>query len=241
MEPVIGLRSAVCLLGRFPALAGLDLSVERGEILAVEGPNGAGKSTLLRVLAGLVPVADGEARVLGVDLRTARRRVRPRVGLLSPSGGLYDDLSVTDNLRFWARAAGRPAAAADASMERLGLDGRLAGVAVGALSTGQRRRCALAALVTRDSELWLLDEPHAGLDREGRDVVDELVVMAAARGATVVVVSHERERAAGLATRTVTVAGGRVVAAGEESGRRGAGDRGRPAPAVLEEERAGVA
>lgn len=241
MEPVVGLRSAVCLLGRFPALAGVDLSIERGEIVAVEGPNGAGKTTLLRALAGLVPVTTGEAWVLGIDLRTARRRVRPRVGLLSQSGGLYDDLSVADNLRFWARAAGRPAAAAEVAMARLGLGGRLSGVAVGALSTGQRRRCALAALVTRDSELWLLDEPHAGLDAEGRDVVDELVVLAAARGATVVVVSHERERAAGLATRTVTVAGGRVVTAEVDARHRRAGGRSRPDPEVLEEEPAGVA
>ncbi len=213
MDPVVRLRSAVCLLGRFPALAGIDLDVHRGEVVAVEGPNGAGKTTLLRVLAGLAPVVDGEARVLGVDLRTSRRDVRRRVALLSLAGGLYDDLTVADNLRFWARAAGRPQAAADEAMARLALDGRLADVAAGRLSTGQRRRAALAVLVARDSELWLLDEPHAGLDADGRDVVDGLVVGAARRGATVVLVSHELDRAAALATRTVGVAGGRAVVA----------------------------
>ena len=211
MDTAVRLRSAVCLLGRFPALAGIDLDVHRGEVVAVEGPNGAGKTTLLRALAGLVRVVGGEAEVLGVDLRRARRDVRRKVALLSPAGGLYDDLTVADNLRFWARAAGRPEVAAQDAMARLGLDGRLADVAAGRLSTGQRRRAALAVLVARDSALWLLDEPHAGLDADGRDVVDDLVAGAARRGATVVLVSHELDRAAALATRRVRVVGGRTV------------------------------
>jgi len=211
MDPAVRLRSAVCLLGRFPALAGLDLDVAAGAVVAVEGPNGAGKTTLLRALAGLVPVVEGEASVLGLDLRRARRLVRPKVALLSPTGGLYDDLSVADNLRFWARAAGRPQAAADEALALLGLDGRLADVAAGRLSTGQRRRTALAVLVARNSQLWLLDEPHAGLDADGRDLVDRLVGDAARRGATVIVVSHELDRAAALATARVTLVGGQIV------------------------------
>ena len=211
MDPAVRLRSAVCLLGGFPALAGIDLDVHRGEVVAVEGPNGAGKTTLLRAVAGLVRVVGGEARVLGVDLRTAPRRVRPRVALLGPRGGLYDDLTVADNLRFWARAAGRPQAAADEALVHLGLDGRLAAVAAGRLSTGQRRRAELAVLVARDSELWLLDEPHAGLDADGRDLVDGLIAVTAARGGTVLLVSHEVDRAAALASRRVTVVGGRTL------------------------------
>jgi len=100
MEPVIHLRSAVCLLGRFPALAGADLDVEQGEIVLLQGPNGAGKTTLLRACAGLLPVVDGEARVLGLDLRRSRRQVRRRVGLMGHATGLYDDLTVADNVRF---------------------------------------------------------------------------------------------------------------------------------------------
>lgn len=225
MDPAVRLRSAVCLLGRFPALAGIDLDVRRGEVVAVEGPNGAGKTTLLRALAGLVPVIAGEAEVLGLDLRTARRRVRPKVALLSPAGGLYDDLTVADNLRFWARAAGRLPAAADEAMARLGLDGRLADVPAGRLSTGQRRRTALAVLVARNSELWLLDEPHAGLDATGRNVVDDLVAGAARRGATVIIVSHELDRAAALATRSISVVGGRTAPATAPDRRTTATDR----------------
>jgi len=212
MGPVVRLRSAVCLLDRFPALAGVDLEVAAGEVVLLRGANGAGKTTLLRALAGLVPVVAGEAEVLGHDLRRDRRAVRPSVGLLGHGTGLYDDLTVAENARFWARAAGRRAEDADAALAGLGVSGRLLDVAVGRLSAGQRRRVALAAVVARRPALWLLDEPHAGLDAAGRDLLDGLVREAAARGATVLLASHELERAGALAERRVLVAGGQVLA-----------------------------
>lgn len=214
MEPVVHLRGAVCLLGRFPALAGVDLDVARGEIVLVQGPNGAGKSTLLRICAGLLPVVSGEASVLGVDLRSSRRAVRPRVGLLAHATGLYDDLTVADNVHFWGRAGGATEAEADAAIDRAGLAPRLRDVAVSRLSAGQRRRTALAVLLARRPRLWLLDEPHAGLDHDGRGLVDELVRGAVAAGATVLIASHDLERASALAHRSVTIAGGAIVDGG---------------------------
>lgn len=208
--PSVHLRDAVCLLGGFPALAGADLDVAPGEIVLLEGPNGAGKSTLLRLCAGLVAVASGTVEVLGADLTTDRRAVRRRVGLLGHSGALYDELTVADNLRFVAGAARAPLGAWESAMGRMELDGRLAGVAVGRLSAGQRRRVALAAVLARSPELWLLDEPHAGFDAAGRDLVDELMVAAAAGGATVMFASHEHDRARAVARRRVLVAGGRI-------------------------------
>jgi heme ABC exporter ATP-binding subunit CcmA len=212
METVVHLRAAVALLGRFPALAGVDLDVQRGEVILLNGPNGAGKTSLLRACAGLLPIVSGEAVVLGHDLRVDRRAVRRRVGLLGHATGLYDELTVADNVRFWARAARAAPADADAAMAALGLDGRLRDVVVSRLSAGQRRRTSLAVLVARRPELWLLDEPHAGLDHEARDLVDGLVRDAARAGATIVVASHEHDRAAALAGRQVTIAGGTVQA-----------------------------
>jgi heme ABC exporter ATP-binding subunit CcmA len=210
MEPVIHLRAAVSVLGRFPALAGVDLDVQSGEIVLIQGPNGAGKTTLLRVLAGLLPVASGEITVLGHDLRTDRRTIRRHVGLLGHSTALYDDLTVADNVRFWAKAGGAPRADADAALAQFGLDGRLASTQVARLSAGQRRRTSIAAMVARRPQLWLLDEPHAGLDQAGRDILDRLIRDAAASGATVLVASHELERTRALAGRLVTMAGGIV-------------------------------
>ena len=211
MEPAIHFRGAVSLLGRFPALAGVDLDVLPGEVVLVQGPNGAGKTTLLRACAGLVPVVDGTAEVLGHDLTRDRRSVRRLVGILGHDTALYDELTVADNVRFWARASRATTVDADAAMARFGLDGRLADVAVGRLSAGQRRRTSLAVMLAKRPRIWLLDEPHAGLDPAGRDIVDELIVEAQRVGVTVLIASHDLDRAVALASRTVQVIGGAVV------------------------------
>jgi ABC-type multidrug transport system ATPase subunit len=172
-DVVIDLIDAVAVLGSFPALAGATLSVRRGEIVLLQGPNGAGKTTLLRLCAGLIPLERGQGYVLGVDLKNDRELVRHRVGVIGHNNGLYADLTVTENVRFWGRTA-------------------------------------LAGLVARRAELWLLDEPHAGLDAAGRDELDQVLKMAASAGATVMVASHELERAGQLATRQVEVVAGQV-------------------------------
>ena len=94
------------MLGRFPALAGTTVSIERGESVLLRGPNGAGKSTLLRLCAGLLRPARGVAQVLGIDLMKDRRAVRHRIGYVGHQSMLYDDLTVSENLDFWSKAAG---------------------------------------------------------------------------------------------------------------------------------------
>jgi heme ABC exporter ATP-binding subunit CcmA len=210
---VVELDDAVVVLGSFPALAGATLRVGLGEIVLLRGPNGAGKTTLLRVCAGLLPLARGRGAVLGCDLTTDRATVRRRVGLLGHRNGLYLDLSVTENVRFWGATVGAGDAEVTAAMERLDLFGRLAELPVRRLSAGQQRRTALACLVARRAQLWLLDEPHAGLDAAGRDELDATLRQAASSGATVIVASHELERAGSLATRCVDVVAGQVVLA----------------------------
>jgi heme ABC exporter ATP-binding subunit CcmA len=209
---VVELDDVVAVLGRFPAVSGITLQVESGEIVWLRGPNGAGKTTLLRVCAGLVPIARGRGTVLGCDLATERDRLRPLVGLLGHRNGLYLDLTVSENVAFWGATVGATATERDAALERLGLAKRLAGVAVRRLSAGQQRRTALACLVVRRARLWLLDEPHAGLDAHARDDLDAIVQQAAASGATALVASHESDRARPLATRIVDIAGGAVCA-----------------------------
>lgn len=211
MDRAVVLRSAVALTGRFPALAGIDLTVAAGEVVVVQGPNGAGKTSLLRVCAGLLPVTAGEAVVLGHDLRRHPQPVRRMVGMLGHSAGLYDDLRVDENVRFAVRAGGGDPRRVDAALERLGLRGRLRRTTAGRLSAGQRRRVVLAALVARRPPLWLLDEPHAALDAEARALLGAVVGEAVAGGATVVLASHEPDASWPLADRVLTVAGGRVV------------------------------
>ncbi|MEY3341283.1 MAG: cytochrome c biosis ATP-binding export protein CcmA, partial [Actinomycetota bacterium] len=148
-DHVVDVRDVVVVLGAFPALAGASLTVDRGEIVLLSGPNGAGKTTLLRACAGLVPIERGHASVLGHGLSTERDAVRRHVGLIGHHNGLYSDLSVSENVRFWGSTVGASSAEVDSAMRRMGLDGRLSDLPVARLSAGQRRRTALAALVAR--------------------------------------------------------------------------------------------
>ena len=209
-EPVVQLEDVVAVIGAFPVLAGATLAVNRGDIALLRGPNGAGKTTLLRLCAGLVEIERGAGNVLGVDLTTDRWSVRSRVGLLGHANGLYHDLTVTENVVFWGRTVGATDDEVKRALSRMGLDGRLADVRVSRLSAGQRRRTALATLVARRAELWLLDEPHAGLDATGRDELDTVLRRAAEAGATIMVASHELERAGSLATRQIEVVAGQL-------------------------------
>jgi heme ABC exporter ATP-binding subunit CcmA len=212
MALAVHFRDVVSLAGRFPLLSGASIDVADGEVVHLRGPNGAGKTSLLRALAGLLPVDSGEAIVLGHDLRSDPRAVRRAIGLLGHSTFLYDDLTVEENLRFALTASHQPIERAAGAIDRLGLDGRLATTQVRKLSAGQRRRCALAVLLARAPRLWLLDEPHAGLDPEGRELVDDLITEARGAGVTVVLASHDLERIAPIADRVVEVVGGRLSA-----------------------------
>jgi heme ABC exporter ATP-binding subunit CcmA len=237
---VLALHDAVALAGRFPLLAGLDLEVAAGETVLVEGANGAGKTSLLRVCAGLVPVASGRVAVFGLDPVRRRAQVRRRVGLLSHAAHLYDDLTVLENVTFAVRAAGGDAARVEGACGRFGLTGRLLRSTAAKLSAGQRRRVALAVLVARWPDLWLLDEPHAGLDSSARHILDALIAEAASAGTTVVIASHETASVEHLATRVVVLAGGRVtgermvprLAPPASSGADAAGTIASPSPAA---------
>ncbi len=187
------------------------MEVGEGEVVHLRGPNGAGKTSLLKVLAGLLAVHSGEATVLGRDLVADRRAVRREVGMLGHQSFLYEELTVEENLRFAVRAARGASSSLRPALEQFGFAGRLASVPVARCSAGQRRRASLAVLVARGVRLWLLDEPHAGLDQDGRDLLDELLAGSRTAGRTVLFASHELERASALAERTVHLAGGRVV------------------------------
>lgn len=207
---VVELRRLVALIGGFPALAGVCLELGRGETVLLRGANGAGKSTLLKVCAGLLRPASGTAKVLGCDLADDRARVRGRVGLLGHDNGLYGSLTAAENLRLRARAArvDDRAAAVPYAFERVGVRRGLRDVPVERLSAGQRRRVALAAIIMRRPELWLLDEPCSGLDLRSRELLSGVVSEAAESGAAVIVASHGTDSAAGRGARVVRMAAG---------------------------------
>jgi heme ABC exporter ATP-binding subunit CcmA len=211
MVLAVRFRDAVALAGLYPLLAGADLDVLTGEIVVLKGANGAGKTSLLRAMAGLLALSAGEATVLGHDPTTEVRALRRQVGLLGHRNGLYDDLSAQENLRFIVRCGRGPVSAVPQALERMGIVGRLATVPTSRLSAGQRRRVALAGVLARQPRLWLLDEPHAGLDAEHRQLLDQVLREQVSGGATVVLASHDTASSDALADRAVVMSGGTVL------------------------------
>jgi heme exporter protein A len=212
--PVVALANAVVLSSGFPLLSGVDLALAPGSLSVVTGANGAGKTSLLRLLAGLETLTSGSGTVAGIDLVEGDlRQLRRRVGWLGHEGSFYDDLSVQENLTFAARALGRPTSDIASAVGRMGLVDRI-GTPAKQLSAGQRRRLGLAWLLVRRPELWLLDEPYASLDDDGRTFFDGLLGDVVAAGATVVVSAHDPLRSPTLAPRTIVMAGGRIVGDG---------------------------
>ena len=206
----VRLRSAVCMLGRFPALAGADLEVDAGEIVLLSGPNGAGKTTLLRLCAGLLPLRAGEAEVLGVDLSVEPRRVRRAVALVGHETFCYDDLTVAENVRFVGtlhRAPRRPTPTPRSNGSGCNASPN---VAHGRLSQGQRRRLvareraraqAAAAPARRAARRSRRAGPRGARRRRARRAGD---------GCTVLLASHELDLARRLATREVRIVAGQV-------------------------------
>jgi heme ABC exporter ATP-binding subunit CcmA len=208
---IFTLRDAVVTRGGYPLLAGVDAELAEPSCLVVTGPNGAGKTSLLRLVAGLDPLARGAATVLGIDLVTTdRRELRRRVGWLGHDGAFYDDLTTRENLRFAARAMGLTVDI-DHALAQVGLANK-ANVPARQLSAGQRRRLSLAWLLARRPPLWLLDEPYASLDPEGRRFIDQLVNDAVQQGVAVVLTSHDELGHVPAGSRELRLIGGRVVA-----------------------------
>jgi heme exporter protein A len=195
VDTAIELRGLRRDYGERPALAGVDLSLRRGESLLVLGPNGAGKTTLLRILATLLRPSGGEARVFGAALPGDAWKVRGKIGLLGHDALLYRDLSGRENLRFHARLHGLSGeegeARIDALLAAVGM-GRRAEDRVAELSAGMRQRLAVCRCVLHEPDLLLLDEPDSNLDAEGRELVQQLIAPTVDR--TRVLVSHDPER-----------------------------------------------
>jgi ABC-2 type transport system ATP-binding protein len=192
------------------------LQVAAGRICGFLGPNGSGKTTTIRMLCGLLTPDAGEGTCLGMDLRRDGQQIRREVGYMTQRFGLYEDLSIRENLDFIARLYELPQRrdAVNRTLERLGLTSRQKQLA-GALSGGWKQRLALAACLMHEPQLLLLDEPTAGVDPKARREFWDQIHALAAEGITVLVSTHymdEAERCHEL----VYIAYGKVLARGTE-------------------------
>ncbi len=204
------LSRAVKRYGAVTALAGVDLEVRRGEVLALLGPNGAGKTTAVRLLLGLLAPDAGTARIFGRDPR--RPQARERTGAMLQIGKVPETLRVCEHIALARSYYPAPLTAADL-VAAAGLGG-LEDRPFGKLSGGQRQRVLFALALAGGPDLLVLDEPTAGLDVETRRSLWSAIRRLAAEGRTVLLTTHYLEEADALADRVVLLASGRVAAAG---------------------------
>ena len=201
----------------------LDLQARPGEVLVLLGPNGAGKTTLLRILATLTKPDAGEVRVHGMDAVTQGESVRQVLGVLMHSPMLYGDLTVQENLRFYARMFRVDGAEARVRelAERVELDRRL-DERVRHLSHGQQKRVALARALLHAPRTLLLDEPESGLDQRARGLLEGVISEYRSPGRSVIMTTHELEGGLRLADRVAVLDRGRVALEQESAGLDGA-------------------
>ena len=202
--------------GHFTALAGVTLSVERGEFLALFGRNGAGKTTFLKVAATLVRHTQGKLRVEGIDISEEPEKARRQIGFLSHNTYLYRDLNPVENLRFFARLYGLkdPDKRIAALLERVGL-GRRTADPVRAFSRGLHQRLGIARVMLHDPSLILLDEPYTGLDANAVEILNELLDEASRAGKTIILTTHDLDQGLRGATRAAIIDRGKVVFTGK--------------------------
>jgi ABC-2 type transport system ATP-binding protein len=219
--PAVEARGLVKRYGPTTAIDGLDLTVERAAVTAVLGPNGAGKTTTIESCEGYRMPDAGRLHVLGLDPVAEAAALRPRIGVMLQSGGIYPGVRALEMLRHMARLYAHPLDV-DALAERLGL-GSCGRTPYRRLSGGQRQRLALALAVVGRPELVFLDEPTAGLDPQARRATWELIRELRADGVGVVLTTHHMEEAEELADAVAILDGGRVIAHGSPAELTGGG------------------
>lgn len=208
-----GLRKT---FGQIVAVEGLDLSIAQGEVFGMLGPNGSGKTTTIRMLCGLLEPTAGSATVVGYDVGTQSEMIRRRIGYMSQRFGLYDDLTVRENLLFYARVYGLTGDVLKTRIEEqlddLALRQRESQLA-GTLSGGWKQRLALACSTSHRPDMLFLDEPTAGVDPASRRLFWELIYELARRGTTILVTTHYMDEAE-RCQRLAFLSRGKLIALG---------------------------
>ena len=211
-QAAVRIRGLTKSFGRTPVLRGIDLDVHQGTVLSLLGPNGSGKTTLIRVLATLTRPDAGEVRIAGAGLGRQSARLRRLVGVVGHDPLLYDDLTARENLRFACRMFGldRIDERVDAVSDLIGMSPDL-DRRIGAMSHGMKKRFSIARAILHDPQVLLLDEPETGLDQEALSLLDSVIADRSNPARTVIMATHNLERAVALGDRMAILASGRVA------------------------------
>lgn len=213
-RPIIEIEHLSKIYGFLPVLKGVNVAVQRGEFVALLGPNGSGKSTLLRLITGLSKPTTGRVRVGGWEMPAEALAVRAQIGLVSHKALLYDNLTARENLAFFGKLYNLPRAKMEERIELLltqvGLLKR-GNSLVRTFSRGMQQRLSIARSLLHEPDVLLFDEPYTGLDQDAGAVLDDLLRDAHRDQHTILMTTHQLERAARLAQRTLILNRGQVV------------------------------
>ena len=215
----VDVRDLTKKFGEFTAVDGVSFQIPYGSIFGFLGPNGAGKSTTIRMLLGILPISSGSGKVLALDIRTQSQQIRSRVGYMSQKFSLYEDLTVAENLNFFAGVQGLPPTLANARREHLSKLCRLEEYQKQLafhLPGGIRQRLAFAVALLHDPDIIFLDEPTGSVDPALRRYFWDIIVQLSRSGKTVMVTTHymdEVERC----DQICFIAAGRLIAQGSPS------------------------
>ncbi|MDP8972100.1 MAG: ATP-binding cassette domain-containing protein [Actinomycetota bacterium] len=200
--------------GAFEAVKGVDFEVHRGECFGFLGPNGAGKTTTMKMIYAAAVPTGGELRVAGLDVRSAEREVKRRIGVVPQENNLDEDLKVKENLLVYGRYFDLPRKLvrrrAEELLEFVQLSDK-AGAKVEELSGGMKRRLLIARALINDPDLVVLDEPTTGLDPQARHLVWDKLRQLTGEGKTLVLTTHYMDEAAQLCDRLCIMEGGKII------------------------------
>jgi ABC-2 type transport system ATP-binding protein len=215
VNDIISLEQVDKQLDHRAILKKVSLSVKQGDIFGYLGPNGAGKTTTIRIILGLMPPSSGRVTVLGRDSQLGR--VRQKVGFVLETDGLYDNMTATDNLLYYAQLynLAEPSGKVQAAIRLVGLGSRERDK-VGTFSKGMRQRLALARAVMHNPEVLVLDEPTAGVDPTGQIEIRQIMLdMIHNEGKTILLSSHNLDEVQRVCNRIALIHKGQIRLSGE--------------------------
>ncbi len=213
-QAIIEVTGLTKIYGFLPVLKSIDLTITRGEYIALLGPNGSGKSTLLRLLSGLSKPTQGTIRIGGWDIPQEAMAVRSQIGMVSHKPLLYENLTAYENLNFFGKLYNIESSEREerinSLLDQVGLKKRATSL-VRTFSRGMQQRLSIARALINEPDVLFFDEPYTGLDQDAGDMLEDLLKTANNFNRTVVMTTHQLHRASNVASRAVILSRGKIA------------------------------